>query len=68
MHDMMDRRAFMLKQARYINEKLQGVLDGTVTDLPDVTAEAILKSEQPAGPQGIAAINNSDDEANEQDI
>lgn len=66
MHDMMDRRAFMLKQARYINKILEGVLDGTVTDLPDVTAEAVLKSENQA--QGISAINNSDDEANEQDI
>ena len=62
MHEMMDRRAFTLKQARYINEKLAGVLDGTVTDLPDVTAEAVMELDN-IRPAGGGAINNSDDEA-----
>ena len=45
MHDRLNRRAFKLKTANYICEKLEGVLDGSETGLPDVTPDAILALE-----------------------
>ena len=61
MHDNLNKRAFALKTANYIIEKLEAVLDGSETGLPDVTPEAIRALEEAgAGPSGNA-INGSDD-------
>ena len=66
MHDNLNHREFTLKTANYICERLEAVLEGTETGLPDVTPEAVRKHFEEAPIN--TAINEAEEEAKVDDV